>query len=143
MAIIEVEDVSFSYRPGEPVLQNLRVQFDERSTAVIGQNGAGKTTFVKLLKGLLRPQSGRILLRGRDIAELTVAELARHIGLVFQNPNDQIFKNNVLEEVMFGPLNIGMSKEDAKKKAQEALDMVGLTEVMNINPYDMGNKECA
>ncbi len=138
MSILEIKDLHFSYRQGEEILKGINLTFDPRSTAIIGQNGAGKTTFVKLLKGLQRPAQGEILYNGRSIKNLTVAGLARHIGMVFQNPNDQIFKNVVLEEVMFGPLQIGMDKDTAHKKALLALEMAGLLEEKNANPYDLG-----
>lgn len=138
MSLIEIKDLHFSYPTGDEILKGMDFILDERSTAIIGQNGAGKTTFVKLLKGLLKPTQGEILLNNKPITDLTVAKLAKNIGMVFQNPNDQIFKNEVLEEVMFGPLQIGMDKELAKKKAKEALALVGLTEQEHANPYDLG-----
>ena len=98
-------------------MKDLNLLLDGRSTAVIGQNGAGKTTLVKLLKGLLKPVSGNVYYGGEDIAGKTVAMLAGEVGYVFQNPDDQIFKYHVIDEVMFGPLNIGMSAEEAKKHA--------------------------
>ncbi len=141
MKNIEIKDMHFSYTKNEPILSGINLMLDTRTTAIIGQNGAGKTTFVKLLKGLLRPEQGKILLDGKDIAELTVAQISKHIGLVFQNPNDQIFKNKVIDEVMFGPLNIGMSEEDARLHSKKALAMVGLEHTAEENPYDMGLSE--
>ena len=138
MSVIQIKDLHFSYTEGEEVLKGLSFKIDERSTAIIGQNGAGKTTFSKLLKGLLRPTGGEILLNGINTKEMTVAELAKQIGMVFQNPNDQIFKYQVLDEVMFGPLQIGMSKDAARKNAEEALETVGLTGHELTNPYDLG-----
>lgn len=135
---IEIKELHFSYTEKEEILKGLDLTIDERSTAIIGQNGAGKTTFVKLLKGLLRPTSGNIFFNGQDLSGLTVAQLARDIGLVFQNPNDQIFKNTVIDEVMFGPLQIGMAREAAKSSAREALSMVGLDGIEKVNPYDLG-----
>jgi len=137
MATITVEKLHFSYPTGSAVLKGIDLTFENVSTAIIGQNGSGKTTFVKLLKGLLRPSSGRILINGRDIAEVTVAKLAAEIGLVFQNPNDQIFKSNVMDEVMFGPLNIGQSETIARENSLKALEMVGLTGYRNVHPYDL------
>lgn len=90
-----------------PVLKDVNLVLDDRSTAIIGQNGAGKTTLVKLLKGLLKPVSGSIYYGGEDISGKTVAMLAGEVGYVFQNPDDQIFKYHVMDEIMFGPLNIG------------------------------------
>ena len=80
-------------------------------------------------------------MNGKNIAEMTVAQLAKHIGMVFQNPNDQIFKKTVLDEVMFGPINIGMSKAEAKKKAEKALALVGMEDKISVNPYDLGLSE--
>ena len=85
-----------------------------------GYMGAGKTTLVRLLKGLLKPVSGSIYFGEEDISQKTVAMLAGKVGYVFQNPDDQIFKYNVLDEVMVGPLNIGMNPETAKEKALKA-----------------------
>ncbi len=138
MSTIEIKNLHFSYHSGEEILKGMDFVIDQRSTAIIGQNGAGKTTFVKLLKGLLKPTQGEIFLNGKTIKDLTVAKLAEHIGMVFQNPNDQIFKNVVLDEVMFGPLQIGMNKDKAKEKAKQALELVGLSDHINANPYDLG-----
>jgi len=135
---IEIKDLHFSYTQGDEILKRLNFTIDERSTAIIGQNGAGKTTFVKLLKGLLRPTNGSILFEGNDIIKMTVAQLAKHIGMVFQNPDDQIFKNRVIDEVMFGALKIGMDETIAKQKAKDALKLVGLEDLADENPYDLG-----
>lgn len=141
MARVEVKDLHFLYSANEEILKGINLYFDDRSTAIIGQNGAGKTTFVKLLKGLLKPSSGEIIINGASTKELTAANLAKSIGLVFQNPNDQIFKNKVIDEVMFGPINIGMDKDKARVKAEDALKLVGLYDEVKSNPYDLGLSE--
>jgi energy-coupling factor transport system ATP-binding protein len=138
---IEIRNLGFHYTEGENILSDISLNFDQRSTAIIGQNGAGKTTFVKLLKGLLKPVKGDVVINGINTRESTVAALARHIGLVFQNPNDQIFKNKVIDEVMFGPLNIGQGEEEARKSALDALDRVGLANRVDANPYDLSLSE--
>lgn len=139
--IIKVNNLEFSYEADKGILCGINFNLDKRTTAIIGQNGSGKTTLVKLLKGLLKPISGSIYYKGENISTKTVSMLASNIGLVFQNPNDQIFKNKVIDEVMFGPLNIGMSHELAKEKSIKALDMVGLRNVIDENPYDLGLSE--
>lgn len=141
MGRLEIRDLHFSYTAGEEILKGIDLVLEGRSTAIIGQNGAGKTAFVKLLKGVLKPTKGQILYDGIDLQGLTVAQIARSIGMVFQNPNDQIFKNKVLDEVMFGPLQIGMSKKQAQERAHEALDMVHLSALEKVNPYDLGLSE--
>lgn len=135
--LFEIRNLEFSYRPGTPVLHGINLQLDARPTAIIGQNGAGKTTLVKLLKGLLRPTGPSIWFRGEDISHKTVAALAAQVGYVFQNPDDQIFRYNVLDEVMFGPLNIGMSEEQAREKSRAAQALTGLSDQENSNPYDL------
>ena len=132
-----IENLDFSYLADVPVLKNLNMKLDKRPTAIIGQNGAGKTTLVKLLKGLLTPVSGSICFHGEDISGKTVAMLAGNVGYVFQNPDDQIFKYNVMDEILFGPLNIGMDAERAKKEAERALKLTGLTGKEKENPYDL------
>ena len=132
-----IENLDFSYLADVPVLKNLNMKLDKRPTAIIGQNGAGKTTLVKLLKGLLKPVSGSIYFCGDDISGKTVAMLAGNVGYVFQNPDDQIFKYNVMDEILFGPLNIGMDPERAKKEAERALELTGLTGKEKENPYDL------
>ena len=132
-----VRNLKFSYTEDHPIFENFQMSLDQRPTAIIGQNGAGKTTLVRLLKGLLKPSAGTILYQGEDISRRTVASLAGQVGYVFQNPDDQIFKYKVIDEVMFGPLNIGMPKEKAKEKAMEALALTELTSYAGENPYDL------
>lgn len=132
-----IKDLSFHYIEGIPVIRDLQLELDNRPTAIIGQNGAGKTTLVKLLKGLLKPVSGSIYYKEDDLNQKTVAMIAGQIGYVFQNPDDQIFKYTVLDEVMYGPLNIGMDREAAKAHALEALSMVHLEGLEQTNPYDL------
>lgn len=140
--MIKVSNLSFSYTGGGvPVLSDINLEFDQRTTAIIGQNGAGKTTFVKLLKGLLKATYGEILIGEYDVKMRTAAELARKIGLVFQNPNDQIFKRTVLDETMFGLLNIKMGRYTAEKLAVEALELVGLNDKLSMNPHDLSLSE--
>lgn len=138
MPDMQIRNVSFAYSGTTEVLRNITLDLSNETTAIIGQNGAGKTTFVKLLKGLLKPTNGTIRFNGDNIHEVyTISGLACHIGFVFQNPDDQIFKNNVTHEVMFGPLNIGQSEKEARKNAIGALKEVGLEAYMEYNPYDM------
>ena len=136
-SVFNIEHLKFQYVENIPVLQDVNLTIDNRPTAIIGQNGAGKTTLVKLLKGLLKPVGGSIYYGGNDMAEKSVAMLAGEIGYVFQNPDDQIFKYHVIDEVMFGPQNIGMTKERAREQAVAALKLVGLEQLADENPYDL------
>ncbi|WP_028273465.1 energy-coupling factor ABC transporter ATP-binding protein [Atopococcus tabaci] len=141
MAKLETRGLHFSYTAEKKVLNGIDLILEGPPTAIVGQNGAGKTTFVKVLKGLLRPSKGSVYFNGEDIKDQTVAQLSRHIGLIFQNPNDQIFKNRVLDEVMFGPSNIGASRDDARDQAMAALERLGLEDEADANPYDLSLSE--
>ena len=137
--VFRIQGMDFSYVEDSPIFSDFSLSLDARSTAIVGENGAGKTTLVKLLKGLLSPQKGDILYGRENIKEKTVASLAKEVGYVFQNPDDQIFQSNVLQEVMFGPKNLGM--KNAEEMANEALEMVGLSHQTQANPYDLSLQE--
>lgn len=106
--------------------------------ALIGQNGSGKTTLVRHLNGLLRPTEGRVLVDGSDARTMTVAQLASRVGLVFQDPDRQVFAGSVRAEVEFGPRNLGRSGDDLAAAVRDALEATGLTGEERTNPYDLG-----
>jgi energy-coupling factor transport system ATP-binding protein len=106
--------------------------------ALVGQNGSGKTTLVRHLNGLLRPTAGRVTVDGTDAAGMTVAQLAARVGLVFQDPDRQIFAGSVRAEVEFGPRNLGRSGDELRAEVASALRAVGLDGEEHTNPYDLG-----
>ena len=132
-----MRNVSFSYAPKMQIFDNFNLSFTPGACAIVGQNGTGKTTLLKILRGLLTPKSGSVLLNGEDIAKRSVPSLAKDIGFVFQNPDDQIFESSVIREVMFGLLKIGIDKNQALLRAQESLKIVGLLDKSEVNPYDL------
>ena len=106
--------------------------------AIVGQNGSGKSTLVRHLDGLLRPTEGRVLIDGRDAADLKVAQLAARVGLAFQDPDKQIFARSVRAEVSFGPRNLGRRRAELEAAVTAAIAAVGLAEHAATNPYDLG-----
>lgn len=117
--------IDLAIRPGERV-------------ALVGQNGSGKTTLVRHLNGLLRPTEGRVTIGGVDAASMTVAQLASRVGLVFQDPDRQIFAGSVRSEVEFGPRNLGRSGAELGESVADALAATGLEDEASTNPYDLG-----
>jgi energy-coupling factor transport system ATP-binding protein len=134
-----IEAVTFDYARGPRALDgiDLRVETGER-LAIVGQNGSGKSTLVRHLNGLLRPTLGSVAINGRPIGRRHVAELAREVGLAFQNPDRQIFAGTVRAEVAFGPRNLGRRGEELDAVVGRALATVGLTNDAATNPYDLG-----
>jgi energy-coupling factor transport system ATP-binding protein len=127
-AIIRVQHLDFIYQPLN-VHAVKDVNFDiykGQFVALIGQNGSGKTTVLKNLLGLLRPTDGKVLVAGQDTKTTAVAEMARHVGFVLQNPDQQLFADTVEEEVAYGPANLGLDKDAVEKRVCEALKLVGM-----------------
>jgi len=139
MSHLELQGVTFVYEGGTRALDgvDLLVEQGER-VAVIGQNGSGKSTLVRHLNGLLRPAEGRVLHDGADIRDERVARLAARVGIVFQNPDRQIFARRVRNEVAFGPQMLGRSRDETRAAVEAALATVGLAEHADSNPYDLG-----
>ena len=140
MTDVTLDAVSYRYpRGGALALDGVSLQIaaGER-VALVGQNGSGKTTLVRHLNGLLRPTSGRVLHDGADVAGRRVAQLARSVGLVFQDPDRQIFAGSVRAEVEFGPRNIGRSGAELHEAVDTAMASVGLDAEARTNPYDLG-----
>ncbi len=128
--IISLRDISFSYSGDKPVLDHLSFQLARGDRiGLVGPNGSGKTTFLHVIMGLLRPSSGTIELFNKPVDEEKDFRAARkRIGLLFQDPDDQLFSPTVLEDVAFGPLNLGKSPEEARDislKTLARLDLIG------------------
>ena len=139
MTAIRIDGVGFVYPDGTRALTDVDLAFEPgESVAIVGQNGSGKSTLVRHLNGLLRPTEGRILHDGEDVASVRTAALAARVGIVFQNPDRQIFAGNVRAEVAFGPRILGRSAETVGTATREALEVVGLADVADANPYDLG-----
>jgi energy-coupling factor transport system ATP-binding protein len=136
---IRCENVSFTYPDGTVALRDVDLTVDSGSrVAIVGQNGSGKSTLVRQLNGLLRPTTGRVLINDCAVGRRHVAELAREVGLAFQNPDRQIFSGQARSEVAFGPRNLGFASSAITDSVDRALAEVGLGDSSRINPYDLG-----
>lgn len=132
--IAEAEDICFDYH-GLPVLQNIHFRlFRGESVALVGRNGAGKTTLIKHLNGLLRPRSGHLNILGQETRKKPVSELSRHVGFVWQNPNDQLFKPTVREEVLTGPEALGSYDPSW---SDELFNRFGLVSLLDRSPFTL------
>jgi len=138
-ARIQVEGLGFTYPGGVQALDGVTLTVEPGDRlAIVGQNGSGKSTLVRHLNGLLRPSVGRVLVDGHDIRDRHVAELARTVGLAFQDPDRQIFAGRVRPEVAFGPRNLGRRGPELDRAIDDALAATGLEGEAGTNPYDLG-----
>lgn len=126
--LVVFEDVDFRYGEEYPlILQNVNLTINRGDLiAVLGPNGAGKSTLVKHAIGLLKPTRGRVLVEGKDTREMSVAQIARVLGYVFQSPTHMLYAPTVTEELEFGPKNLGFEPEDIKVSVSESLATVNL-----------------
>lgn len=135
---IEISNLQFTYPSGLQALFGISLNINaSEQVAIVGQNGAGKTTLVKHLNGLLQPTSGYVRIEDWDTKEHSVAKLAKRVGYVFQNPDEQLFSKDVGTEVAFGPKNLGYSSEQIQTLVKDALGMTELSDKTETNPYDL------
>jgi energy-coupling factor transporter ATP-binding protein EcfA2 len=140
--ILSIEHMHFQYTPNRPLLHDLSLSIGEGEfVALLGQNGSGKTTLINLIAGVMKPQTGTISIEGRSLMKLTPGERARLVGVVFQNPDHQIFCKTSLEEVLFGLQFVTDGGRDAQSRAMSALELVGLADKAEVDPFTMTKGE--
>jgi cobalt/nickel transport system ATP-binding protein len=127
MPLLEVRNLSYHYPDGTPALNGISLQVGEReNVALLGPNGSGKTTLLLHLNGTLSGQ-GSVTIAGLKVNKHTLKDVRRQVGIVFQDPDQQLFMPTVLEDVMFGLQNLGSNREEAQRLSLEALTKVGLS----------------
>lgn len=127
-SLFALENVSFAYPSGREVLRDVNFAFEPgRKIGLYGSNGSGKTTLFHIIMGLAAPSTGRVLFHGVPVSgERQFRALRREVGLVMQNAEDQLFNPTVLDDVAFGPLNLGLSADEARDRAEDTLRELGL-----------------
>lgn len=139
--MIEFSHVSFAYEPGKEVIRDLSFRLEDgESVGLIGANGAGKSTVMKLLLGLVQGE-GEITADGIRLENKTLAEIRRKIGFVLQNSDNQMFMPTVYDDMMFAPMNYGMTREEAEKKVDEVLARLELTALKNRYNHKLSGGE--
>lgn len=141
--IIKLENVSFDYMSedaeADTVIKDVSLSIEKGTfVAVIGHNGSGKSTLAKLMNGILLPRSGRVTVDGIDTSEEDrIFDVRRRVGMVFQNPDNQIVATTVEEDVAFAPENLGVPPSEIRERVKKALETVGMTEYKNHSPSQL------
>ena len=136
-SIIDVKNLSFRYKESQEYYDVKDITFHVKRgewLSIVGHNGSGKSTTVRLIDGLLEAESGEIVINGQQLTEETVWNIRRQIGMVFQNPDNQFVGATVEDDVAFGLENQGLSRQEMKKRVEEALDLVGMLDFKKREP---------
>ncbi|MCD6319548.1 MAG: ABC transporter ATP-binding protein [Candidatus Desulfofervidaceae bacterium] len=143
MEVIKLEDISFAYPRGKIVLHGLNFSLKKgERVGIMGPNGTGKTTFLQIIVGLLKPQAGRVVIMGKERqTETDFYEVRSKIGFMFQDPDDQLFCPTVAEEIAFGPLNLGIPRQEVAKIVSRTLGLVGLAGFEDRVTYKLSGGE--
>lgn len=138
MDAIKLENLSFSYDGETPVLKNLSLQIPKGSyTAIVGHNGSGKSTLAKLIIGLLEAESGKIAVLGKELQEDSLSEVRDHVGIVFQNPDNQFIGSTVADDIAFGLENHCVPTEKMQAIIEENAAKVGMSDYLNAEPTNL------
>lgn len=135
--VIQINQLSFSYPDGRQALADVNLEINPgEKVAVVGPNGAGKSTLFLHLNGILRGE-GQVQVAGLDVDDKTLRTVRAKVGLVFQDPDDQLFSTSVFDDVAFGPLHMGLSSDEVHKRVTRALAAVGMTGHEELMPHHM------
>lgn len=138
--VMQTEDMSFTYPDGTSALHNINLEILEgERAAIIGSNGAGKSTLFSHFNGILRPTSGLLKIDGETVSykKNDLIKIRQKVGMVFQNPDDQLFSPSVEEDVAFGPMNLGLDDDEVEKRVEESLSAVGMLETRKKAPHHL------
>jgi len=140
--IVEVENLRYTYPDQTPAVQGIsfRIHHGE-SVAIVGANGAGKSTLLLHLNGYLTPSEGRVRIGDYPLTKETVHDIRRTVGMVFQDPDDQLFMPTVFDDVAFGPLNLGFPQEEVEERVTKALQKVEALHLKERPPYKLSGGE--
>jgi cobalt/nickel transport system ATP-binding protein len=135
-SIVLVKDVKFTYPAGVSALKGVSLEVEQgERVAILGPNGSGKSTLILLIAGLLMPQSGEIKVFGEPTTAKTFQKLRSRIGVVFQDPDDQLFTPSVIEDVEYGPKNLKLPEEDVKQRSAHVLEKMGILHLKDRPPH--------
>jgi energy-coupling factor transporter ATP-binding protein EcfA2 len=142
LPIIMVNDVEFTYNSGTKALKNINLNiYKGELLGIMGQNGAGKTTLIRTLNGLIKPNKGEIFIQGENINNKSIAQVSKNVGIIFQNPEHQLFANSVKEEIEFSLKSFDMTKEEKQQKVEQVLEEFDFKKYEDRSPLNLSGGE--
>lgn len=139
---IAVRDLSYTYSDGTRALEDVNmVVYEGERVAIVGPNGAGKTTFLLHLNGILHSTKGQVEVFGRSLDKVKREEIIKDVGIVFQDPDDQLFMPTLFDDLAFGPMNLGLKEEEVRERVKNALLILGLSGYENRCPHHLSYGE--
>ena len=139
---VEVRNIYYSYPDGHEALKDVSFTiYHGESVGIIGVNGAGKSTILMLLMGILFPNSGEVLVGDVHLTKKTLPMIRQRLGMVFQNPDDQLFMTNVYDDVAFGPRNYNLDEKEVESRVIDALELVGISDLKDRAPFRLSGGE--
>jgi len=140
--ILKAENLHYSYNKEHEVLKGVSLDiYEGERLAVLGANGSGKSTFFLNINGVLKPESGAVYYRDKLINKSSIKELRKNVGIVFQDADNQIIASTVRAEVSFGPMNLGLSREEVTKRVLDSLNYMDISHLIDRPPHYLSGGE--
>ena len=140
--MLEIKKLNYSYPDGKKALKDINIKIDDNETiGIVGANGAGKSTLVKTIVGIFLTDQGEIIVDGEKVTKKTLNSIRKKVGVVFQNPDDQLFMNKVYDDIAFGPRNYKLTEEKVKEKVERVMKELNIEKLKDRSPNNLSGGE--
>lgn len=140
--MLEIKNLNYSYPDGKEALKDINIKIDNNETiAIVGANGAGKSTLIKTIVGIFLTTQGDIIVDGEKVTKKTLSSIRKKVGVVFQNPDDQLFMNKVYDDIAFGPRNYNFTEEEVKEKVERVMKNLDIEKLSERSPNNLSGGE--
>lgn len=140
--MLEIKNLNYSYPDGKKALKDINIKIDNNETiAIVGANGAGKSTLIKSIVGIFLTSQGDIIVDGEKVTKKTLNSIRKKVGVVFQNPDDQLFMNKVYDDIAFGPRNYNFTEEEVKEKVERVMKNLDIEKLSERSPNNLSGGE--
>lgn len=140
--MLEIKNLNYSYPDGKKALKDINIKIDDNETiGIVGANGAGKSTLIKTIVGIFLTDHGEIIVDGEKVTKKTLNSIRKKVGVVFQNPDDQLFMNKVYDDIAFGPRNYKLTEEKVKEKVEKVMKELNIEKLKDRSPNNLSGGE--